>query len=922
MTASTTPLQTVLGTQTIDKSVIPAIPAKTVVITSYNLKPGANTNYWCDNINVNEFVQPISTLTTNVGFNANLFSVGEGIFCPTTNAYAVVEETSQGNTLYINENFACLRVTPYGSNTLASMATQFNVNDIVYQSAPLNTPNVYSNNMMMGKVAYWNVATGSLAITVQQGTLYAGNSYILFKVGSTLLANVTNQAYGNNFPVGAAVYSTSNTSKFFLANTYHSKHGLIAQSETNSSQIRLTGLTSLYNVIGQNVRIVSGTGLGAAANILAANLITAVVNIDSTMTVTGNSHYAIGNSVVDNIGIDVGLFHFPEDVNYYFQSGSRLFTVNDSANSATDNNATMRSTASFVAAGQLPIGTAVTPVVQPTPPLSPAANTTVTPSAPTSISINNNSPVNNPAAVAYPLVQTFFTPQANTNGTSYGCFATSVNLFFQSVPTGNSTQFPVTVYLVTTVNGYPTSNVLAVSTMRTEEINITDGSNTFPNSANSFTYTNFQFADPVYLQPGTEYGIAIYSESPSYNVWTAQIGQPVANGTALVSQSPYVGSFFKPQNASAWNPIQDIQLMFTLNKAAFSQSPTSAIFSVVPPVQNTYMDMIMIHSADLTFPAANIVYGVQSTIANSGSQDSAFKPVNSDIPFYYGGDLINSSLDSNRRRLIQAGNANSCLVQVTMQSNNPDISPIFNGEAFGVVSFGNIINTGGISQDDITILTPGNHINAANIVVTIGAPTGDNGLQATGYVASLSGNSVIAVTISNPGAGYISSPTITLSEPSAPANATAFVTGEDQQAGGNFNVRYITRPITLADGFDSGDLAVFLEAIRPQGTDISVYYKVLSAFDTQPLANVYWQLMTKVNDIYSPDQQTSVNINYNTGFNSLGVPFGTAQYIQNGIVYPLGGKFKTFQIKIVMSANDPTVPPEVQSMRIAAIPSG
>jgi hypothetical protein len=920
MTASTTPLETIIGSQTIDKSIVPIVANDYIVIKTYGLKPGAIAHFWLDDKNVDKFVQPASQLTVNVGYNANLFTTQQGIYCPNTHSYALVQENSQESILYLSENFACINVTPYGSNTLASL-TQFTPNSIVYQAN--NAANVYANSFI-GRVAYWDSTNGALAISVTSGTLNnISTTNVLFTVGSTKLANVTGIVLGNKFPTGQTIISVANTSQFFLANGYNPNHGLIINANVGSL-FQVSGLSPNSNIVGSEIYVTGGTGIGQTANIIAWNVTTGYITIDTTWTVAGDSYYRVGNVIVDNIGTCVGILHIPEDPNFNFQTGSRLVTINDSLISQIDSYSTMRATATLVVAGQLPIGTATTPIVSKTPQLSPTANSIVAPSAPTSTSITNNGPVTDPSAISYPLVQTFFTPKSNTNGTDFGCFATSVNIFFQNVPTGNSTQFPVTVYIVDTLNGYPTSNILAFSTVRYESISYTNGINTFPNVANSQTYTNFSFPDPVYLTPGEEYGIVVYSESPDYNIWVSQTGQTVANGTSLVSQSPYVGSFFEAQNSSAWNPIPNQQMMFILNKAAFSQSAVGLTFGVRSPTQNIYMDLLTLHSADLTFPSATITYGVQSTTANNGITDSGFIPVNIDTPYYYGAYQVNSSLDSNRRRLIQEGNANTVLVNAVLSSSNPDISPMFHSEAFELVSFGNIINNGGISASDITILTPGNHGNTANIVITISSPTGDGGIQATANVLpnGITGNALTSINIINPGAGYVISPTITIAEYAASSNATAVINGENAPSGGNGNVRYITRPISLASGFASGDLNVFLTAIRPQGTDILVYYKVLGTADIEPISNVSWQLMTKENDIYSPDQQTPINLSYNTGYNSLGVPIGSIKYVQNGVTYPLGGLFQTFQIKIVLFANDPTVCPEVQTMRGVAVPGG
>ena len=623
MTASLSPINITVGTQVVDRSVVPYMRTMPVVVKSYNLRPGANARFWFDDTPVNYYVQPASFISCNVGYAANQFGVQEGIYCPSTHAYAVVQENSQGTILHIQENYTCLNLATYGSNTFTS--TQYVANDIVYLAN--NSANVYANTML-GRVAFWDYANGALAITVENGSLSntAGNR-ILYKVGSTAKANISNVVQGNKFPLGARIVSVANTSKYFLANTYNHNHGLITAS-TIGNLIALSGNVTL-NMLGKEIYTVRGYGIGQRALITAVDTINCTVTLNTSWSyVYGNTHYGIGTVKVDGIGLATGIFHIPEDPNFNFQTGSRLITVNDSVSSATDNTANMRSTATFVASGQIPTGTSQTPVVPKTPPQPPAANTTVKPPPTTSQGIVSQGPTYTGQSSPDPLCQTFFTPKSTQPGNDYGCFASSVNLFFQQKPSGNSTQFPVVVHLVNTVNGYPeTGNVLATSTVRYEDINITNGSNTFPDSGNSSTYTKFAFPDPVYLLPGYEYGIVVYSESPDYLIWISQLGQTILNSSRLVSGSPYVGSFFQSQNASAWNPIQNQTLMFVLNKAVFSTSATALTFAVRAPTINTYMDMLNLHSSDLTFPPATIQYGIKAVTANSNIQDSSFKPV-------------------------------------------------------------------------------------------------------------------------------------------------------------------------------------------------------------------------------------------------------------------------------------------------------
>lgn len=55
--------------------------------------------------------------------------------------------------------------------------------------------------------------------------------------------------------------------------------------------------------------------------------------------------------------------------------------------------------------------------------------------------------------------------------------------------------------------------------------------------------------------------------------------------------------------------------------------------------------------------------------------------------------------------------------------------------------------------------------------------------------------------------------------------------------------RYISKNVVLAEGQDSEDLAVFLTAYRPAGTDIKVYAKLLNAADSDPFDDKSWTPM-------------------------------------------------------------------------------
>jgi hypothetical protein len=125
--------------------------------------------------------------------------------------------------------------------------------------------------------------------------------------------------------------------------------------------------------------------------------------------------------------------------------------------------------------------------------------------------------------------------------------------------------------------------------------------------------------------------------------------------------------------------------------------------------------------------------------------------------------------------------------------------------------------------------------------------------------------------------------------------------------------------VTLADGFDSGDLRVTLKAIRPQGTHIIVYYKVQSDSDSRNFSDIKWRRMYLENDVISPDLNTAIDFKYNP---SSDPRINKISYIEDGVTYPIGGTFKYFAIKIAMLAECGCVAPTVRNLRAISLPEG
>jgi hypothetical protein len=265
------------------------------------------------------------------------------------------------------------------------------------------------------------------------------------------------------------------------------------------------------------------------------------------------------------------------------------------------------------------------------------------------------------------------------------------------------------------------------------------------------------------------------------------------------------------------------------------------------------------------------------------------------------------------RRVLTTSNS-SFTIRATMATIDPSVSPVIDTTRFGIIAVENIINNLPLANNGFVITNGGSGYSSGSPpTVTI---TGGNGSDATAR-ANVTGAGVIdaIVLTNNGGSGYTTSPTITIGS----GSATVVYNGEDKKSGGNSNVRYITRRVTLADGFDSGDLRVYLTAYKPAGSSIYVYYKLLSQSDPDNFDDKNYQLMTQLGN----ENFASINSN---DYRELTFAPGTGGVANNQISYTSGStshrSFRTFAIKVVLAGTSPVDVPKIQDFRAIALPEG
>lgn len=165
-------------------------------------------------------------------------------------------------------------------------------------------------------------------------------------------------------------------------------------------------------------------------------------------------------------------------------------------------------------------------------------------------------------------------------------------------------------------------------------------------------------------------------------------------------------------------------------------------------------------------------------------------------------------------------------------------------------------------------------------------------------------------------------------------------TGETAPSG-NSQVRYISNVIELDDGQDAEDITVYLSAFKPQTTGIDVYARVLNAEDPEGIKDKKFSKLRQVTsaNVFSTGVNTNegnedvrefeytfqantdgqnflANSSLNTAFLDTADNDIVGYTNSDGSIYKT---YKSYQIKIVMTAAGTNLTPFVQDLRAIAL---
>ena len=496
-----------------------------------------------------------------------------------------------------------------------------------------------------------------------------------------------------------------------------------------------------------------------------------------------------------------------------------------------------------------------------------------------------------------------------------GVFLRTVTFYFSQ----KDTYLPVTVQVRPMTDGTPSvAQVLPFGekVLVPDEVTVDSSS---PDTTKSSSGTTFKFPSPVYLPPG-EFAIVLMTNSPKYKVYSSVEGNIVTNSDTTntkAGKGPEVGDFFVTNNSSKWTPVTNRSLMFKTQKCSFqltSFNSNLCQFDVIPhPLSNgtanTAYDLMKLSTSELKFSDSVIDYFYQTTTENAAYPHIAVRD-NSFTKFTSNKNIKQDSRKTIRTGKYDGGADSDMKIQVKMSTTNSDVSPIIDLSRLNLITVENNINNGGISNNNVAVVGGGTGYanGTSNITLDpVDHPTG------TGAAVTLVTDGTGAITdayASAEGSGYFDNITATLS---GGTSGSVTISAETDREGGNGIARYITRRVTLQDGFDAEDVRVYIRAYKPSTSNINIYYKALSSTDSESFDDKYWNKMTQETDssVYSANESDFLTYNYKTADDSAAYTVGSTTFKD----------FKYFAIKVVLTSSSNIDPPKIKDLRAVALDS-
>jgi hypothetical protein len=548
-----------------------------------------------------------------------------------------------------------------------------------------------------------------------------------------------------------------------------------------------------------------------------------------------------------------------------------------------------------------------------------------------------------------PISQTFFIKKAMT-GNSKNLFVTQLDLYFRS----KSATRGITVELREVINGYPSYQVLPFSRRRLP-------SRLVITSADASVATQVKFPVPVRLESDKEYAFVVIPDAadPDYLIYTSKVG-----GTDLITGNPinqdtFDGVLFTSTNNRTWQSYQDEDIKFTLYRANFTDSQGSITLT------NDFGEFFTISNTIGRFGQGETVYATKGANISVSILQGSYEITSSGTPplslTYAAGDYVlleGTGVPKNIYRVVDSG-AEFLLLDAPVVSNvssaTVNITPVVVGEInyydFKRPTFMSLERSSarlgrsfaaadtlvGLKTGATTTISSVDNINLSYIQPLI-ARTNDSvtnvqmfgeftfiddedsayelpmpfndktqfnlrGMQLRSKSNDISETSKFDITLDLLNQD---NPTTTPFVDVETATLLSYQYNITNDA--NTSVRYLSRTVELAEGFDAEDFKMYLTGYRPEGTNIKTYIKIQNTADPVSFETADWIELEMTQGIAM--------------FSSTSNTFDFREYVYeipssnkvNGVVTYTNGSgtfegYKRFAVKIVLlSENNYRVP--------------
>ena len=417
-----------------------------------------------------------------------------------------------------------------------------------------------------------------------------------------------------------------------------------------------------------------------------------------------------------------------------------------------------------------------------------------------------------------PLSQSFYVdPQTYPKG----FYATSIDLYFRTKSKDDNRNVRVEIREVD--NGYPSPKFVGIgdeAVVNNRNINI---------STDATTATKFTFKNPIFLASGNDYAFTMRPENndADYAVWVAELGSiDVTNPdkNTRIESAYNSGVLFSSSNDRTHTARQNLDVKFTMRVAEFTTSSKVAYWANIPISNAFQYDVLTPIIGDQVLPGTNITYDIKTT-------DSAYAVDGSYTTIKNYEKLINRS-----RKQISANTAEdtnsfkSLQLRATLSTNDKYISPYIDNENILFNFSKNIIN-----NDYYTPIT--GTIRYTTDTAVVGVGTDFSNTVFAGEYADFGTEYRRVASVTN--ATYL---TVTSAFTTSNAVAQTMSTRNEEHPTGPYSSqsRYITKVVTLNDGFEASDMVVYLDVNRPPGTSIRIYTKVLNENDSDSFDDKFY----------------------------------------------------------------------------------